>query len=72
MHRLRGVASDVREEHTAEGILFEARLPAAEVGRYARYFAGVEPTDADSVSKGSGAAQQAGPSRGGEVGGDGA
>ena len=40
MHRLRGVASDVREEHTAEGILFEARLPAAEVGRYARYFAG--------------------------------
>jgi GTPase len=37
MHRLRGIASDVREEHTAEGILFEARLPAAEADRYARY-----------------------------------
>jgi hypothetical protein len=37
MHRLRGVASDVREEHTPDGVLFEARLPAAEAGRYARY-----------------------------------
>jgi GTP-binding protein HflX len=37
MHRLRGVASDVREEHRADGILFEARLPVAEAGRYARY-----------------------------------
>jgi GTP-binding protein HflX len=37
MHRLRGVASDVREEHTADGVVFEARLPAAEAGRYARF-----------------------------------
>ena len=37
MHRLRGVASDVREEHTADGVIFEARLPAAEAGRYARF-----------------------------------
>ena len=37
MHRLRGVASDVREEHTPEGVVFEARLPVAEAGRYARY-----------------------------------
>ena len=37
MHRLRGIASDVREEHTAEGVVFEARLPAAEAGRYARF-----------------------------------
>jgi len=37
MHRLRGIASDVHEEHTAEGIIFEARLPVAEAGRYARY-----------------------------------
>jgi GTP-binding protein HflX len=37
MHRLRGVASDVREEHTPEGVIFEARLPAAEAGRYARF-----------------------------------
>ena len=37
MHRLRGVASDVREEHTAEGVVFTARLPVAEAGRYARY-----------------------------------
>ena len=37
MHSLRGVASDVREEHTADGIIFEARLPAAEAGRYARF-----------------------------------
>ena len=37
MHRLRGIASDVREEHTPEGVVFEARLPVAEAGRYARY-----------------------------------
>jgi 50S ribosomal subunit-associated GTPase HflX len=37
MHRLRGVASDVREEHTPDGVIFEARLPAAEAGRYARF-----------------------------------
>jgi len=37
MHRLRGIASDVTEEHTPEGVVFEARLPAAEAGRYARY-----------------------------------
>lgn len=37
MHRLRGVASDVREEHTADGIVFTARLPVAEAGRYARF-----------------------------------
>jgi len=37
MHRLRGVASDVREEHTPDGVIFEARLPAPEAGRYARF-----------------------------------
>lgn len=37
MHRLRGVASDVHEEHTPDGVLFEARLPLAEAGRYARF-----------------------------------
>jgi GTPase len=37
MHRLRGVASDVHEEHTAQGIVFEARLPVAEASRYARF-----------------------------------
>lgn len=37
MHRLRGIASDVREEHTPEGVVFEARLPVAEAGRYARF-----------------------------------
>jgi len=37
MHRLRGIASDVHEEHTEEGVIFEARLPVAEAGRYARY-----------------------------------
>ena len=36
-NRLRGVASDLREEHTAEGVIVEARLPAAEAARYARY-----------------------------------
>jgi GTPase len=47
MHRLRGVASDVHEEHTPEGVIFEARLPAAEAGRYARFR--VEPDIPDSV-----------------------
>ena len=56
MHRLRGIASDVREEHTADGVIFEARLPAAEAGRYARFRLepeipdeadGAEPTGAD-------------------------
>ncbi len=37
MHRLRGIASDVHEEHTPEGVVFEARLPVAEAGRYARF-----------------------------------
>ena len=37
MHGLRGVASDVHEEHTQDGVIFEARLPAAEAGRYARF-----------------------------------
>ena len=37
MHRLRGIASDVHEEHTPDGVIFEARLPAAEAGRYARF-----------------------------------
>jgi GTPase len=37
MHRLRGLASDVHEEHTPDGIVFSARLPAAEADRYARY-----------------------------------
>jgi len=37
MHRLRGVASDVTEEHTPDGVIFTARLPVAEAGRYARY-----------------------------------
>jgi hypothetical protein len=37
MHRLRGIASDVHEEHTEEGVVFAARLPVAEAARYARY-----------------------------------
>jgi GTP-binding protein HflX len=37
MHRLRGIASDVAEEHTPDGVIFTARLPVAEAGRYARY-----------------------------------
>jgi GTPase len=37
MHHLRGIASDVSEEHTPEGVIFTARLPVAEAGRYARY-----------------------------------
>jgi GTPase len=37
MHRLRGVASDVHEEHTPDGVVFSARLPVAEAGRYARF-----------------------------------
>ena len=35
--RLRGIASAVHEEHTAGGVIFAARLPAAEAGRYARF-----------------------------------
>jgi GTP-binding protein HflX len=54
MHRLRGLASDVREEHTADGIVFEARLPPAEAGRYARFTldepAQSEPGGADDPS----------------------
>ena len=49
MHRLRGVASDVHEEHTPEGVIFEARLPAAEAGRYARFR--VEPDIPDELDE---------------------
>jgi GTP-binding protein HflX len=38
-NRLRGIASDLREEHTPDGVIVEARLPAAEAARYARYAA---------------------------------
>jgi GTP-binding protein HflX len=47
MHRLRGLASDVHEEHTAEGIVFTARLPEAEAGRYDRY--SIPDTETDTV-----------------------
>jgi GTP-binding protein HflX len=47
MHRLRGIASDVREEHTPEGVVFSARLPVAEAGRYARFRIEPEIPDAD-------------------------
>ena len=47
MHRLRGIASDVREEHTPEGVVFEARLPVAEAGRYARFRIEPEEPEAD-------------------------
>jgi GTP-binding protein HflX len=51
MHRLRGLASDVHEEHTPEGVVFEARLPVAEAGRYARFR--VEPDIPDELDGGS-------------------
>ena len=52
MHRLRGVASDVHEEHTPDGVVFEARLPAAEAGRYARYRIEPEiPEDDDAADE---------------------
>ena len=52
MHRLRGVASDVHEEHTADGVIFEARLPVSEAGRYARYRTDVrEPDDPEGSTE---------------------
>jgi GTPase len=61
MHRLRGIASDVSEEHTPEGIVFEARLPVAEAGRYARF-----RMDSAAAPDGTGAAT--GPATGHETG----
>jgi GTP-binding protein HflX len=53
MHRLRGVAADVREEHTPDGVVFEGRLPAAEAGRYARFRADRgTPADAPGDAEG--------------------
>jgi len=49
MHRLRGVASDVHEEHTPEGIIFTARLPVAEAGRFARFSVEPPPGDEDET-----------------------
>ena len=49
MHRLRGVASDVHEEHTPEGIVFEARLPVAEARRYARFRVDAGPPAPDEA-----------------------
>jgi GTPase len=59
MHRLRGVASDVHEEHTQEGVIFEARLPAAEAGRYARFR--LEPPIPDDLGEQSTSAERAEP-----------
>lgn len=52
MHRLRGVASDVTEEHTPDGVVFVARLPAAEAGRYARYSLPAEEAQTPAVADG--------------------
>ena len=69
MHRLRGIASDVREEHTPDGVIFEARLPAAEAGRYARFrlepeipdeVDDAEPTDADEDAEAPDVGEEAG------------
>jgi len=64
MNRLRGVASDLHEEHTADGVVVEARLPAAEAARYARFAAAtsVGPTEgryeAEEAPQGSSAAAE--------------
>ena len=55
MHHLRGVASDVREEHTPEGVVFEARLPAAEAARYARFSLDSRPEEAPEEGDDAGA-----------------
>jgi GTPase len=55
MHRLRGIASDVHEEHTPEGVVFTARLPVAEAGRYARYSLDAIVVDADDEDAAEGA-----------------
>jgi GTP-binding protein HflX len=49
MHRLRGIASDVQEEHTPDGVIFSARLPVAEAGRYARYSLDSTVVDVDDA-----------------------
>jgi GTPase len=41
-NQLRGVASDLHEEHTADGVLVDARLPVAEASRYGRFAVGPE------------------------------
>ncbi len=66
MHRLRGVASDVREEHTPDGVVFDARLPISEAGRYARYsLAPAAAAGGESSSKG--APGRPAPEPGGEA-----
>ena len=67
-NRLRGIASDLREEHTPDGVIVEARLPAAEAARYARYAAAPTPEGtvtldtrrrgADEPSRGADAARE--------------
>ena len=37
VHRLRGVASDIEQENTPEGVLLRARVPAAEAARYREF-----------------------------------
>jgi len=37
VHRLRGVASDIEQENTPEGVLVRARVPAAEAARYGEF-----------------------------------
>jgi 50S ribosomal subunit-associated GTPase HflX len=71
MHRLRGLASDVREEHTPDGIILEARLPVAEAGRYARYSVDAAPADPDGPSESEAGAVAGDPGEGGEAAGDG-
>jgi GTPase len=54
--RLRGTASDIREESTPDGIVVEARLSHAEARRYARYRIGADgrPEATDEAGDGDG------------------
>ena len=49
--RLRGVAANMRQEHTADGIRLTALLPVAEAGRYARYALPREEQGSGSTGK---------------------
>jgi len=65
MHRLRGVASDVREEHTPDGVIFEARLPTAEAGRYAHFR--IEPELSEELDHDDGGPPESGDHPGGDA-----
>ena len=49
VHRLHGLATDIRQENTPDGTIVDARLPQAEANRYAALRIDTAAADVDAL-----------------------